>query len=151
MYICYVNLTFFFDVDCRCNLSFTVHLIVLQGCICTADDKYCTHYCTAGLYLYCRWQVLYTLLYCRAVSVLQMTSTLHLILLQGCICTADDKYFTTYCTAGLYLYCRWQVRYTLLYCRAVSVLQMTSTVTSLGCGSQKFKSNTLKGESGHYG
>ncbi|XP_023347513.1 RUN domain-containing protein 1, partial [Eurytemora carolleeae] len=35
--------------------------------------------------------------------------------------------------------------------KAVSVLQMTSTVTSLGCGSQKFKSNTLKGESGHYG
>jgi len=131
LYICYVNLTFFFDVDCRCNLSFTVHLIVQQGCICTADDKYCTHYCTAGciftaddkyctpyctagLYLYCRWQVLYTLLYCRAVSVLQMTSTLQLIVLQGCICTADDKYVTPYCTAGLYLYCRWQVLWRLL-------------------------------------
>ena len=67
--------------------------------------------------------LLYTLLYCRAVSVLQMistvhiivlqavsllqmTSTVHLIVLQGCICTADDKYVTPYSTAGLYLYCR---------------------------------------------
>ena len=67
----------------------TVHIIVLQGCIFTADDKYCTPYCTAG-----------------PVSVLQMTRNVHLIVLQGCICTADDKYVTPYCTAGLYLYCR---------------------------------------------
>ena len=96
------------------QMTSTVHIIVLQGCICTADDKYCTPYCTAWLYLYCRWQVLYTLSYCRAVSVLQMTSTVHFIVLQGCICTADDKYCTPYCTAGLYLYCRWQVLWRLL-------------------------------------